>query len=668
MSTPRSTGWELRLGEAVVIEPPGGPNARPNRKQAALLAYLAREGPTPRSRLAELLWPDAASGRASLRQALHDLKQHGPVVDAGDPVALADAVTVVTEDAWLLEGHDFSDCPAFDEWLRHRREADRAALLERLRERIEMFERTGRAEQALSVARRALALDPLSEIAHRRVMRLAYLAGDRAGAIATYRRCEAILRDELGVRPLPETVALAQAIEEASVERLATRHHAIPVTVDRPPVLAGRSEAWDRMEEAWSKGQVIYISGDPGVGKTRLMHDFAASKVPRRRWNVFTARPGDKTTPFASQARAFRAVLDACDGIELTNAMKRELGRLLPEYARVPPKPMSSLEEKNFFYAMLAEVLILSGEWLDCWIADDWQFVDTASLEMASYMFANVTPVATDRKGQRAICTFRTHEVGDDFRSFLADLVRGGAAIHIQLEPLERDDVSKVLASTGVTGVERLATSLHAFTGGNPLFVVETLKSLLEAGEIDTNEERLTRVFPDRVKDIFQERFRRLSWSQLRLLQFLEVAQTDASAQLARIVLGLSPGQLAELCAELEDASLITGLAFRHDLIYEAVRHATSAAIKTYLHRRVAEALTETRGPAARIAYHYQNAGEARRAAPRLLEAAEEARVRGAFDEAAAWYRWIVDQNLDHDTVMMAKDRLETIDAIRASP
>ncbi|MFO8150230.1 MAG: BTAD domain-containing putative transcriptional regulator [Trueperaceae bacterium] len=658
--------WTLLLGDAVVLESPTGEPLYPGRKTAAVLAWLALAGATPRERLAELLWPTASDPRNSLRYELHVLRRQAPVLTSGDPLALADGIRIVRGEGDLLASFDYSELPELDEWLLYQRERRREDLLEKLTERAASLERDGRHAEALEAARQALSLDALSETACRRVMRLAYLAGDRAGALDTFRRFEERLARELGVRPLPETAALARDVARATVERAGEIRRPIPVAVDRPPLLAGREREWARMEEAWANGQVIYLSGPPGVGKTRLMHEFAASKVPRQRWNVFTARPGDMTAPYASQARAFRAVLDGCPGIELTPVMRRELSRLLPDLADEAPPPMTTLAEKNYFYATLAEVLILSGAWLDCWVADDWQFIDPPSLEMANYMFANVTPVATDRKGQRAICTFRTAEVGDAFHAFLADLVRGGIAIHIELPPLDAPAVERLLASTEVEGAQALAEPMHRFTGGNPLFVVETLKSLLESEEGRLDAASLRDLWPERVAQVFEERFRRLDPRELLLLRLLAIAQTDATPRLAATALEMSEERVATAQAALERARLIDGLAFSHDLVYEAASRATPHAMRAHLHRSVATALGQLDGPAARIAYHYEQAGDLERALPHYLEAAEDALVRGAFAAAAAWFEMVRDRDDDPERVARARHALEAVTPLLA--
>lgn len=653
--------WRLTLSDDVTVESPDAVTFVPGRKAAAMLTYVAIEGSTPRALLSELLWPLAASPRNNLRQAVHALRKRAPIVD-GDPLRLSPEVRVADGEGDLLSAYDLSDCAELHAWTEFQVERRRVSRIERLSARADTLESEGRMMDALTAARRVLALDRLSELAHRRVIRLAYLAGDRAAALDAYHQCVEMLRVEFGVRPLPETSALARDVEAANVQRSPRPRARIPVTVARPPLLAGREDAWARMEEAWANGQVVFLSGVAGIGKSRLMNDFAESKVPRARWNAFQARPGDATAPYATQARALRLVLDRCPGIELTPVMRRELSRLIPSLTDRPPAPMTSLEEKQFFYATLAEFLTLSVRWLDVWVADDWQYVDAASLEMANYLFARITPQATGREGQYALCTFRTHEVDDRFRAFLADLVRSGIAIHVELGPLSAQAVEALLASTAVDGARTIAATLHRITDGNPLFVIETLKGLLEAGDLDISE--IGNLLPVRVAEVLEVRLRRLTVAQLRFLQLLAVAQTDASPALMRTVLRIGDESLMSLMASLEEARLSEGFAFSHDLVYAAVRATTPEPVRALLHRRAGETLARIGGAPARIAYHYEQAGETALAMPHLLDAAEDAQLRGAFRQAVDWYEQVRDLDASSDRSGRAEDRLEQLEGL----
>ncbi|MDB5045439.1 MAG: transcriptional regulator, AfsR/DnrI/RedD family protein, partial [Deinococcus sp.] len=293
-----SAAWSLRLLGDATLSGAGLPGWRPERKLAACLAYLALEGPTSRSRLVGLLWPDSpeSTARNNLSQMIRKLRlASGADLMVGtdvlslhpdlttDAVQARDAFTqgrlpeVLALDGELLENLSYDDCPDLADWVT----AERERLLEwrahARRHEAARLEGAGDYEAALTHARALLDLDPVSEDAHRRLMRLHYLRGDRPAALKTYRRCQEMLRREFGTDPLPETAHLAREIDRGTVSvGPAPSKPELPLAVLRPPHLMGREREWAQMERAWEAGQWIYITGEPGSGKTRLALDFAA--------------------------------------------------------------------------------------------------------------------------------------------------------------------------------------------------------------------------------------------------------------------------------------------------------------------------------------------------------------------------------------------------------
>ncbi len=201
-----------------------------DRKLAGVLAYLALEGATPRALLADLLWTKAPSERArqSLRQALQRLHPLTNVFASSDPLRFSESVTVdlmelrgaltrgeidlSESQPTLLEGLEFDDCPEFADWLRMERERLQEWRRDALRQSAERLERAGSWLEALQVAGRWLQHDPVSEVAHRQVMRLHDALGDRAAALRAFEHCVDVLNRELNLVPLPETQQLAERI------------------------------------------------------------------------------------------------------------------------------------------------------------------------------------------------------------------------------------------------------------------------------------------------------------------------------------------------------------------------------------------------------------------------------------------------------------------------
>jgi DNA-binding SARP family transcriptional activator len=227
-----------------------------SRKAQALLAYLAVTGrPHPREALAGLLWGSSpeAFARTSLRQALANLRRlvgdhletthaaaglrpEGVWTDAAALEALLAesapaAATGATGEADLdrlraavaLYGGDFlaglgvPDAPAFDEWAAVERERLRQAAVGALRRLAAAHAARGAPDEAGAALRRALALEPWLEEAHRELMAVLAGAGRRSEALAQYAACRRVLAEELGVEPAAETTALYERIRAGPV-------------------------------------------------------------------------------------------------------------------------------------------------------------------------------------------------------------------------------------------------------------------------------------------------------------------------------------------------------------------------------------------------------------------------------------------------------------------
>jgi DNA-binding SARP family transcriptional activator len=221
----------LRLLGAPRLELPDGTARALERRGAALLAMLALHGPTPRARAAATIWPDVEDSRAgnSLRQRMFKLRQAAgrDVIVPGRLLTLASDIVhdlapplprlELDPDSCqggLLGDLDFSDCSDLDAWVGVARQRWRDEVGRSLAALSSRLEGEGRIAAALRLAERLIEIEPIQEHAHRRVMRLHYLRGDRAAALAAFDRCRVVLRGELGVLPDRETQALEQLIAQ----------------------------------------------------------------------------------------------------------------------------------------------------------------------------------------------------------------------------------------------------------------------------------------------------------------------------------------------------------------------------------------------------------------------------------------------------------------------
>ncbi|MBL0094150.1 MAG: hypothetical protein IPP50_18680 [Piscinibacter sp.] len=231
---------QLHLATSPRVTGPDGATVPLAPRDAALLAWLALEGPTARTRLAGLLWPDsdAEAARNALRQRLFQLRRllGQTLVSGNATLALAPGVLHDLADAdSVLAGAADEFRGELAQWLEQQGERRRARLRDALAELSAGAEASRDYADALSHAQELLALDPLSEDAHRRVMRLHYLAGERAAALLAFDRCERLLKDEVGTHPGAETLALLATIEQAVPAAGPVVASRVPASVLRPP-------------------------------------------------------------------------------------------------------------------------------------------------------------------------------------------------------------------------------------------------------------------------------------------------------------------------------------------------------------------------------------------------------------------------------------------------
>lgn len=655
----------LRLtlaGSAASLQHGQAPALPLARLDAALLAVLALDGVTSRQRLLALLWPDQEpeAARNALRQRLFRLRRAAgaDVVTGSEQLRLADGVSHdlhpgaeadaiepagATE---LLAGFDWSDQPEFDDWLAAQREALRERRRAHIDARIAACERDARYAEGASLAARRAAADPLDEAALRQAMRLHYLAGQRAAALALHDAFAAALQRELrGVQPAAETQQLAATIRNAAVPpSLPASRRDIPASVLRPPRLIGRDAELRALGAAWSDAKVFWLLGEAGLGKSRLIQEFAqlarsvhAADVRAGPAEVLVvaARPGDAGVPYASLGRALRALAQRRPlSVERADTgLRHELARVLPELASAAmPQPRAvattaQLGLRSAIGAMLADA---QRDGIAALVFDDLHFADAASVEMLQSLVGDET-LATLRWGfaQRPA---EGVAALDALRSTLEEAQRVDP---VALAPLAVAQMAELIDSLQLSQLDAaaLAPSLTRHTGGNPLYALETIKHLIVSdGPLPTALPR-----PASIGQLIERRLKQLSPPALGLARVAAIAGVDFGIELAQAVLDTRALALADAWRELESAQVLRGNAFAHDLVYEATLASVPAPIAAHTHGEVAAFLEAHGGEPARVAAHWLAACQPPRALGALHAAADAAKRAMRRREEAAF-------------------------------
>jgi DNA-binding SARP family transcriptional activator len=631
------------------------------RKHAALLAWLWIEGPTPRSRLAGLLWPDASEDRArgNLRQRLLKLRQEaGELLDDQAGVLSLKPVVQVEPPhppgAALLQSLEFDDCEAFARWLEGQRETSREQRKRDWLAQVREAASSQRLDDALYAADQLLQADRESEEAYRVLMEVSYLRGDHAAALNAWDRCRDMLRQLYGVLPSAATQQLGQTILQAAQQAQATQdtwaptpsaQQPLPPSVLRPPQLVGRQAALQALVDGWHAGQLLVVAGMAGVGKSRLLADWQATLgAPPQAASASAAaaaRPGDAVLPYASLSRLLLSAVDRFSP-PLTSAHARQAARLLPRLATlagVQVEPVQTDFERTRSLLALAQLLgdcVQAG--CRAFVLDDLQFADPASLGALRVLaepgrHGTALPFALG---------LRADEAGPEVDTLLRGLAAAGPCTRVDLQPLGADDAAALLASLQVPALDAggWAAAIWRQVGGNPAFLLESVKLLLSSRGAPPPSGAASPApgglpLPPSIEAVIQRRIELLSPRARHLAQLAAIAGSGYSVQLAAAALACAPIELGEPLRELELRQVFYGRQFVHDVIASVTQRSVPAAVAEFMHRFVAEHLQQHGGDAAHIATHWRDCGEWRLAGRAFQQASAEAARASLANEQA---------------------------------
>lgn len=644
--TPEAPGFvQLRLLGQPRLLRPDGTDKPLERRDAALLALLALDGPQPRALLARWLWPDGDEVKAlrNLRQRLFRLRRSAalPLVQGLATLSLSPglshdvqaqpALDQSLESRELLGGCDYADCEPLAERVEGLRQRWRATCIAALEAAADRLNAQGRIDEALAHFRRALLLQPNSERAWHRLIQAEHAAGDGAQALSSFERCrEALAR--LATKPSPETLALVDRIR--SGQQAAARSLRAPlVTLARPPRLVGRDREWARMREAWQQGRAIVVRGTPGIGKSRLCADLLHSGGH----GVALKLPLDGAgRPYALLDRLWQAVAARLPAAP--EWADHELARLNPAVlsrTAAPSGPVASGQQPVRVGAAWREA---TGTWLaqrlgPLWI-DDMQWADAASLDVL------LPWLEPGPQRPLVLLSLRDDESVPAFDAWL-DRRGPDEVLELTLEPLDELAVLDFVASLDLPAatpvqVRATARALLREVGGHPFRMLEWLRADLQPAAADpTNPSGPTALVGSLARRVLQ-----LPAGPLRLLRVAALAGGEFSVPLAAELLGVHAVDLTDDWRSLSQAQLMQEDGTVFDLVVEAARASVPAPIARHLHERLAEVGGARQLRPDWVADQWSAAGQWMRAADALVQAARHAaRVSRPAEALAFWDR-----------------------------
>jgi DNA-binding SARP family transcriptional activator len=682
-----------------VLEPPT------SRRAWALLGWLAlHAGLHSRADVSTRLWPDVLdiSARQSLRSALWSLRtalddaDPGALIASRDRVGLRDDVDVdvrrfrvdlaagrLTEAASVGDGDLLAGLD--DEWVLVARDEHRQQLVGVLSSLSAQAADSGDLATAISWARRATALDPLSEESARALMTRLAAAGDGAAALTAYRRLADRLRRELRVPPSEPTWQLAEQLRTQVDRRPApasapaapdpagptsglagptsdpttptsgptgpavgpvgpagplagptgpvagpTGPAAPAARLPRPGALplVGRSAEIDLLDQAWAvagagHGGLALVHGDPGIGKSRLITELC-DRVRGSGGRVASgAAPDLAGAPLTPWAEVCTALVRQLGGLP-TAAWVSGLAPLLPTYLPGSPPSPPGHEQARLSESVVALLDRACAGAPLLVVIEDLHAADVASLTLLSYVIRRMGDSRV-----MVVATRRERPVRDELATLeQAQRQRGLLLADVALAVLGDEAVSQLARAVGQLDPDCVAQVVDV-AEGNALIAVEAARAL--AGG---------RPLPVGLRDAVRAAAARLPEDARVLLRTVAVAGRDLDLDEAEHRSGVS---VESALPPAEDEGLIVSvdgrLRFRHSLLREAVYADISSIERRERHLSAAAALSGSIERTAEAAAHLQAAGRTGEAGRMLVLAAAQARSVGALADATVLLR-----------------------------
>lgn len=429
--------------------------------------------------------------------------------------------------------------------------------------------------------------------------------------------------------------------------------------------LVGRTEELAQAKGIWQRAiseesHVLLVSGEPGIGKTRFVNELATLVQVLEAQVLQGECYAEGGAPYAPLAQIIRQTLEPHSGqeaLDLPDLVLADLLTLAPDlwshYPQVQPNPSldPQAEQQRLFESVISFLSTLIERAPLLLIVEDVHWADEGTLLLLRHL---------SRRGRQLpfLMTLTYREVELDqahgLRDVLVELNRERAATRIKLGRLDREQTRDLLAVMFSSEIpDTFLDAIYHETEGNPFFIEEVCKALIEEGRISRQNggwhlgDLKAIQVPQSVRLAIQARLSKLPEQAQDVLLLAAVFGREFDFATLREACHLGEEVLIDVLETAERAQLIRevqragreAFAFAHALIPSTLQESVSGLRRHRLHRRVAAAIEAVHPEDFEaLAYHYVEAGDEERARTYLRRAADRARQVYANEEAIHLY------------------------------
>jgi ABC-type oligopeptide transport system substrate-binding subunit len=429
--------------------------------------------------------------------------------------------------------------------------------------------------------------------------------------------------------------------------------------------MIGREQELQEARALWNKAlsgqsQMLLISGEPGIGKTRLVREVVTQAQVSGGQVLIGSNYAEGGTPYAPFGQMIGEVIGngSQAGFDLPESVLADLlalaPELLPRYPDAPQNPPLDPEaaQQRLFQNMVIFYTTLSNRAPLLLVLEDAHWADSGTLFLLRHLARRI-------RRQRVMLLVTYWEVELDearpFHAVLLDLNRERLATLLKLPRLRRQETRELLAVLFAEEIsDEFLDGIYRETEGNPFFVEEVCKALVESGKLYHEDGRWHRPsmaelgIPQSVRVAIQSRVGKLPPDSQETLALAAILGREFDLDTLAEASELSEDALIDALESAERAQLIEEVsaerggtfAFVHRLIPSTLVESLRTLERRRLHRRAAPAV-ETLHPDnfEALAYHYTQAGKAEKATDYLLKAGDRARGLYAHQEAIDNYQ-----------------------------
>ena len=589
---------------------------------------------------------------------LHDLIGNSPWTVSSDQI-LPDNIfqsMVRAVNLWrgtqFLEGIELPNSHLLDDWW-YQTNLHLTQLRTRMLARIgDHYLAAGQIEDAFTYSKLAVESDNLNEDLHYRVLRILVETKRFQEARQYYLSVTKLLNDELDAQPSQQLVSIYRQINRKTHASSPSSRPDWRLLASIHTPFVGRKKEFNQIEAAMENGGGIIITGESGLGKTRLVQEYCELFATERRILGTHCRPAEINLPFQPFIELLRNNIAITEWKSFSNTWAELLALLLPEILPdfqshdIPLVSSNPDQNRSTLFEAIRQVFLLVAQRNDLILfIDDLHWADEASISTIAYLIER----APFNKNALLILAARSDYSNQSIEKILYTNRSASNLDLIRIERLNHKEISGLGRYVmGYPLEQELVYQLDYETGGNPFIILETLHSLQDQESLSVHSSPSHLPLPKSVYTLIQNRIRQLSPAARDISEYAAVIGKEFDPVLISLANQQNLSFIARAIEELKQRHLVEAIhrpgqettwQFTHDKIRETIILDTNRIRLRYLHERIAQAIesqmvSQSGNQAAVLARHYEYAGKLTTAFMYWTKAAQWARLLYSSSEA----------------------------------